>query len=103
VSTLAGALVAELAGLSDAELLPLAERLAPLVGASATSRPAPEASPYMTVAEAAAFLRCAPKRVYNLRSEGRLTRAEEGGRALLLRAEVLELVATEQSGVARGR
>jgi hypothetical protein len=78
-------MVAELAGLSDAELAPFVERLAPLLAAAGASRPAREVSPYMTVAEAAVFLCCAPKRVYNLRSEGRLTRAEEGGRALLLR------------------
>jgi excisionase family DNA binding protein len=49
----------------------------------------------MTVDEAAEFLRCRPKRIYDLRTSGRLARYSEGGRALVLRAEVERLVVDE--------
>jgi Helix-turn-helix domain len=55
-------------------------------------------SPFMTVAEAADFLRCGERRIYDLRSSGRLTACTDGtgdarnGRALVLRAEVEALV-----------
>jgi excisionase family DNA binding protein len=52
-------------------------------------------SPYMTVDEAAEFLRCKPKRIYDLRSSGRLSRFNEGGRALVLRSEIEALVLDE--------
>jgi len=59
-------------------------------------------SPYMTVDEAAEFLRCKPKRIYDLRTSGRLTRLNEGGRALVLRAEIERLVVDEDvAGVRR--
>ena len=48
----------------------------------------PGASPYMTVREAAEFRRCKPKRIHNLIGDGRLTRVKDGGRTLVLRAEV---------------
>jgi excisionase family DNA binding protein len=51
------------------------------------AEPAP-ASPYMTVKEAAEYLRCQPHRIYNLLSEGRLTRYKDGYRVLISRAEV---------------
>ncbi len=90
---LVGALVAELAGLSDAELAPLAERLAPLVGAQAASRPA--LSPFLTADEAADLLRCRRRRVYELVGDGRLTRHGDGRRLLLRREEVERLASGE--------
>ena len=48
-------------------------------------------SPWMSVAEAAAFLRCDRKRIYDLRSSGRLGRYTDGGRALVLRSELERL------------
>ena len=45
-------------------------------------------SPYMTTAEAAAYLRCSRQRVHDLLSARKLTRHKEGGRTLLRRAEV---------------
>jgi Helix-turn-helix domain len=59
-------------------------------------------SPYMTIDEAAEFLRCKAKRIYDLRSSARLTRINEGGRALVLRAEIEALVVDEDD-VARRR
>jgi excisionase family DNA binding protein len=52
-------------------------------------------SPYFTVAEAAEYLRCEKQHVYDLRSDGRLSRCTEGGRALVLRAECFQLVDTQ--------
>ena len=53
-------------------------------------------SPYMTTAEAAAYLRAKPQRVHDLLSAGQLTRFKDGGRTLVLRAEVESLVAGTQ-------
>ncbi len=50
--------------------------------------PEPRGGPYMTPDEAAEFLRCTRKRVYDLAGSGRLARYGEGRRLLLKRAEV---------------
>ncbi|MGH3426952.1 MAG: helix-turn-helix domain-containing protein [Mycobacteriales bacterium] len=50
-------------------------------------------SPYMSVAEAAAFLRTKRQRIYDLLSAGTLTRYKDGGRTLVLREELAEYVA----------
>ena len=55
------------------------------------------ASPYLSVDEAADYLRCKPQRVYDLLSARRLTKLKDGSRVLLLRAELDEHL----SGVAR--
>lgn len=49
-------------------------------------------SPYMTTAEAAAYLRAKPQRVHDLLSSGRLTRFKDGSRTLVLRIELEALV-----------
>lgn len=49
-------------------------------------------SPYMTVDEASAFLRCNRQRLYNLAAEGRLARYKEGSRLLFKRKDVEDLV-----------
>lgn len=48
----------------------------------------PSASPYLTVGEAAELLRASRQRVYDLLSDGRLTRRKDGSRVLVERAEV---------------
>jgi len=45
-------------------------------------------SEYLTVAEAAAYLRAKPQRVYDLLSSSRLTRFKDGSRVLVARAEL---------------
>lgn len=60
-----------------------------------------QASPYVSIEEAAEFLRCKPRRVYDLRSSGRLASYSEGGRALVDRAE-LELLVVEDGLVVPG-
>ena len=47
-----------------------------------------EQSPWLTVAEAADYLRCAPKRIYDLLSQRRLPRHKDGSRVLLHRGEL---------------
>jgi excisionase family DNA binding protein len=47
-----------------------------------------EASPYLTVPEAAVLMRCSRGRVDDLLSQGRLTRYKDGRRTLVLRREV---------------
>ena len=50
---------------------------------------AKSSSPYLTVAEAADYLRCKSRqRVYDLLSAARLTRYKDGSRVLVSRAEI---------------
>lgn len=43
---------------------------------------------YLTVIEAAELLRAKPQRIYDLLSDGRLTRHKDGARVLVARAEI---------------
>jgi excisionase family DNA binding protein len=52
----------------------------------ATAQPA--ASPYMTVAEAATYIRANPQRIYDLVSSRRLPKHKDGSRVLILRSEL---------------
>lgn len=47
-----------------------------------------QSSPYLSVAEAADYLRCKPQRVYDLLSARRLTKYKDGSRPLVLRQEL---------------
>lgn len=49
---------------------------------------ASEARPYLSVAEAADYLRCKPKRVYDLCSQRRIPFVKDGSRTLLRRADL---------------
>lgn len=68
----------------------IAARVAELL-AEREAVPAPP-SPWMTAREAAELLRCMPQRVHELVSRGELSRFKEGGRLLLARTEVENLV-----------
>lgn len=57
----------------------IATRVAELTGTG--SRP----SPLMTVVEAAEYLRCQPKRVYDLTSQRRIDFVKDGSRTLIRR------------------
>lgn len=46
----------------------------------------------LRVREAAELLRCSPQRIYELRSDGRLPRTSEGGRALVRRSDLQQLL-----------
>jgi excisionase family DNA binding protein len=46
------------------------------------------ATPYVTIMEAAEYLRCSRQRVDDLLSQRRLSRVKDGGRTLILRAEI---------------
>jgi excisionase family DNA binding protein len=59
----------------------------------AKTEPSP---PYMTTMEAADYLRAKPQRVHDLLSARKLTRFKDGGRTLVLRAEVESLVLESQ-------
>ena len=50
--------------------------------------PTPTESTYLSVPEAAEFLRCRPQRVYDLLSRRRLARYRDGSRVLLSRSEL---------------
>jgi excisionase family DNA binding protein len=67
----------------------LVERVADLVLARLPDRRVATESHFLTVKEAAELLRCSRQRVYDLLSDGRLTRHKDGSRVLILRAEVI--------------
>jgi excisionase family DNA binding protein len=56
------------------------------------------ASPYLSIPEAAAFLRARRQRVDDLLSQGRLTRVKEGARTLVRRAELEAYLRGEPTG-----
>ena len=78
-------MIANLA-LSDAEKAELAELVTAAVLERIGEPAAP--SPYMSIDEAAEYLRAKPHRVYDLLSAGRSTRFKDGSRVLVSRAEL---------------
>jgi excisionase family DNA binding protein len=79
--SLARALLAEL---DDPALDQLAELLAPRLPDRADAAP----SPWLDVAEAAAYLRCKPQRIYDLRHAGSLAAHRDGRRLLFHRDDL---------------
>lgn len=65
----------------------IAARAAAILGAR-TDQPSRAPSPYLSVPEAAEYLRAKPQRVYDLLSARRLTRYKDGSRTLVSRAEL---------------
>jgi len=82
--------------LLDAIVERVTEQVLERLQAESPSEPATKASPYMTVVEAAEFLRCSRQRVDDLLSQGRLTRHKDGSRTLVLRAEIQEHLRHEE-------
>lgn len=72
--------------LAPDQLAEIALRVADLLSGSAGG-PATR-SPYLTVAEAADYLRCSRERVHALLTQRRLSRHKDGGRTLILRTEL---------------
>jgi excisionase family DNA binding protein len=65
------------------------EALAAIGAAIPTDRDAPApASPYMTIVEAADYLRCSRQRVDDLLSSRRLARVKDGARTLIRRTDL---------------
>jgi excisionase family DNA binding protein len=79
---MSGLAQAFLAELGPDDLAELAGRLAPYLTA------APVGPEYLTVQEAAEYLRCKPKRVYDLVSQRRLAPRRDGSRLLFLRSDL---------------
>ena len=72
----------------------IARRATELVLEQLDARRAEPASPYMTIPEAAEYMRCRSRqRVDDLLSSGRLTRFKDGSRTLVSRAEVDAMLA----------
>jgi excisionase family DNA binding protein len=65
-----------------------AERALQLVLGQLDLRLGRDESPYLTVTEAASYLRCSPQRIYDLLSARRLTRHKDGRRVLVARADL---------------
>src|SRR5688572_18694751 len=76
----------------DGVVTAIAERAAELAAAILSSS---ARSPYLTVVEAAEYLRAKPQRVYDLLSARRLTRHKDGRRVLVSRAELDAYLAGE--------
>ena len=77
--------------LADVRVTLPAETVGALAAILARRLPAsvsPDPSPYLTVAEAAAYLRASRQRVYDLLSSRRLSRRKDGARVLISRAEL---------------
>jgi excisionase family DNA binding protein len=77
--------------LLDAALSALAPTIAEQVAALLFERVAEHVgarSPWLSVAEAAEYLRCSPKRIYDLTGQSRLPAHKDGSRLLLRRDEL---------------
>jgi excisionase family DNA binding protein len=77
--------------LGDVQVTLSAETVAALAAILARHLPVPQLpdpSPYLTVAEAAAYLRASRQRVYDLLSSRRVPRHRDGARVLISRAEL---------------
>ena len=72
--------------LSDTDIERIAGRTAELLRADRSRRP--DESPYLTIEEAAAYVRCRRQRVDDLLSQRRLSRIKDGSRTLIARAEL---------------
>jgi excisionase family DNA binding protein len=83
--------------LDPGQIEAIARRAAEIV--SATESRSDGRGPYLSVREAADYLRCSRQRVYDLLSQGALTRLKDGTRVLVARAEVDAYLA----GVPTGR
>jgi excisionase family DNA binding protein len=86
--------------LTPAEVERIARRAAALVSTDRTGDRPPR---YLTVLEAADYLRCSRQRVYDLLSQGALTRLKDGARVLVARAEVDAYLAGVPTGRLRRR
>ena len=77
--------------LSDVRVTLPAETVGALAAVLARRLPAPappDPSPFLTVAEAAEYIRASRQRVYDLLSSRRLSRRKDGARVLISRAEL---------------
>lgn len=72
--------------LTDEDVRRIADRTAALLRAE--GRGGARDSPYLTIDEAAAYLRCRRQRVDDLLSQRRLSRIKDGARTLISRAEL---------------
>ncbi|MCA9310607.1 MAG: helix-turn-helix domain-containing protein [Phycisphaerales bacterium] len=88
--------------LSPAQLEAIARRAAEIVAAASAQQSDPR-SPYLTIAEAAEFLRTRRQRVDDLLSERLLTRVKDGGRTLIARAELEAYLRGETRRARRAR
>ena len=77
----------------------LARRVAEIVVAGAPPTP-PPASTFLSVREASELLRACRQRIYDLLSDGRLTRHKDGSRVLIRRDEVDRYLRGETVGPA---
>lgn len=87
-------------GLTSEQIDLLARRVAEIVVARAPAG-APNTSTFLSVREASELLRASRQRVYDLLSDGRLTRHKDGSRVLIRRDEIERYLAGEHLGKKR--
>lgn len=93
--------MAELRGeivLSEEELERVARRAAELVRVEIAPVAVVSSSPFLTVAEAAAYVRAKPQRIYDLLTQRRLSRFKDGSRTLVSKDELDAHLAGEAVG-----
>lgn len=78
----------------------VAARVAELL--AETVAPAASTSPWMDASETAEWLRCKPKRIYELASQGRLPAHREGSRLLFHRGELDEYLLDDRESAGAG-
>jgi excisionase family DNA binding protein len=76
--------------LSDEDVRRIADRTAALLRAG--GRGGLRDSPYLTIDEAAVYLRCRRQRIDDLLSQGRLSRIKDGARTLISRGELVAVL-----------
>jgi len=76
----------------------IALRAAEIVLERSVAQSRATSSPYLTVREAAEYLRAKPQRIYDLLSSRRLTRYKDGSRVLVSRAELDANLAGDAGG-----
>jgi excisionase family DNA binding protein len=84
--------------LPDSVLEQIAQRAAEILLAREPISNGNTASTYLTITEAAEFLRAKRHRVDDLLSRGTLTRHKDGSRTLILRSELEAYIAGEPTG-----
>jgi excisionase family DNA binding protein len=63
-----------------------------IVGRVLAEMPTPDAEPYLSVDDAAVYLACEPKRIYELKEAGKLRHRRDGRRLLFRRCDLDEWV-----------
>jgi excisionase family DNA binding protein len=79
-------------GIDDSTMRMIADRVAEIVTHRLGAAQGTTVARWLTVEQAAEYIGARPQRIYDLRSSGRLRRTSDGGRALVDRHELDQLI-----------